>query len=115
MSHGCGMSDQTLDSAEAFGQHADLYSVEQEVATLAFIREKDFADTFDIADLLLDHDHDLIHKAVGWMLREVGNRDRAAEENYLRPRYAGMPPTMLRYAIEKFPERRRQEYLNGRA
>jgi len=85
------------------------------MATLAFIREKDFTDTFDIADLLLHHDHDLIHKAVGWMLREIGNRDRAAEENYLRPRYAGLPRTMLRYAIEKFPERRRQEYLSGRA
>ena len=84
------------------------------MATLAFIREKDFADTFAIADLLLDHEHDLIHKAVGWMLREVGNRDRAAEENYLRPRYTGMPRTMLRYAIEKFPERRRQAYLSGR-
>ena len=85
------------------------------MATLAFIREEDFTDTFATADLLLDHDHDLIHKAVGWMLREVGNRDRAAEEDYLQSCYPGMPRTMLRYAIEKFPEQRRQEYLHGRA
>ena len=85
------------------------------LATLTFIREEDFTDTFAIADFLLGHDHDLIHKAVGWMLREVGNRDRAAEEDYLQSRYPGMPRTMLRYAIEKFPEQRRQEYLHGRA
>jgi len=84
------------------------------MTTFAFIRAGEFEDTFDIADLLLDHPHDLIHKAVGWMLREVGNRDRKAEEQFLKPRYNTMPRTMLRYAIEKFPEDLRQEYLKGR-
>ncbi|MFO7729426.1 MAG: DNA alkylation repair protein, partial [Spirochaetia bacterium] len=84
------------------------------ITTFAFIRAGEFEDTFNIADLLLNHPHDLIHKAVGWMLREVGNRDRKAEEQFLNPRYNSMPRTMLRYAIEKFPEELRQDYLKGR-
>ena len=83
------------------------------MTTFAFLRAGEFDDTFKIADMLLDHPHDLIHKAVGWMLREVGNRDLAAEEGFLRPRYNSMPRTMLRYAIEKFPEELRQSYLKG--
>jgi 3-methyladenine DNA glycosylase AlkD len=85
------------------------------LATSRFIREGEFADTFRVADLLIGDEHDLIHKAVGWMLREVGNRDRRAEERYLRARYRGMPRTMLRYAIEKFPARQRARYLAGTA
>ena len=85
------------------------------VSTMTFIRHGQLDDTFAIADILLHHPHDLIHKAVGWLLREAGKRDKSALEAYLSPRYRGMPRTMLRYAIEKFPEPERQAYLNGHA
>jgi 3-methyladenine DNA glycosylase AlkD len=83
------------------------------IATFYFIRQDQFEDTLNIAALLLDDDHDLIHKAVGWMLREVGKRDEKEMEDFLLPRYQGMPRTMLRYAIEKLPEPRRRAYLKG--
>jgi 3-methyladenine DNA glycosylase AlkD len=85
------------------------------VSTMTFVRHGQLDDTFSIADILLHHPHDLIHKAVGWLLREAGKRDKSALEAYLAPRYRGMPRTMLRYAIEKFPESERQAYLNGHA
>ena len=81
------------------------------VSTMTFIRHGQLQDTFDIADILLHHPHDLIHKAVGWLLREAGKRDKEALVQYLEPRYQTMPRTMLRYAIEKFPEAERQFYL----
>lgn len=83
------------------------------IATLWFIRQNEFDDTLDIALMLLQDDHDLIHKAVGWMLREVGKRDRATEEEFLKQNYEIMPRTMLRYSIERFPEGKRQRYLKG--
>lgn len=81
------------------------------MATLAFIKRDDFEDTFKLSEVLLNDKEDLIHKATGWMLREVGNRDKTAEEQFLN-KYAGqMPRTMLRYAIEKFPKAERKYYM----
>jgi 3-methyladenine DNA glycosylase AlkD len=83
------------------------------IATLHFIRQGEFGETLDLAAALLDDEHDLIHKAVGWMLREVGKRSRKTEEAFLEQRYRIMPRTMLRYAIEHFPDKQRKAYLTG--
>jgi 3-methyladenine DNA glycosylase AlkD len=83
------------------------------VATAAFIKRRDFKDTFGIAALLLKDKHDLIHKAVGWMLRETGKRSEPAMLNFLAQNYAGMPRTALRYAIERLPEPQRKGILKG--
>jgi len=84
------------------------------LSTLYFIRQNDFADTLKLSEVLLTDDHDLIHKAVGWMLREVGKRDQKVLENFLKKHYRQMPRTALRYAIERFPEPRWKKYLLGR-
>ena len=81
------------------------------VSTMAFVRHGQLDDTFALADILLHHPHDLIHKAVGWLLREAGKRDKGALVSFLDSRCKTMPRTMLRYAIEKFPEPERKRYL----
>ena len=86
------------------------------IATLHFIKQNEFDHTIRIGEMLLDHPHDLIHKAVGWMIREMGNRDKNALTCFLQSNeYETMPRTMLRYAIEKLPEKERKAYLSGEA
>lgn len=84
------------------------------LSTFFFIRNNDFGETLKISEILLDHPHDLIHKAVGWMLREIGKRDYELEFQFLRQHYSNMPRTMLRYAIEKFEPETRELFLKGK-
>ena len=84
------------------------------MSTFHFIRQNAFSETLKIAEILIADREDLIHKAVGWMLREVGKRNLKIEEQFLKLYYKKMPRTMLRYAIEKFPKARRRLYLTGK-
>ncbi len=83
------------------------------ISTFAYIKKRSFGETLAVADILINDKHDLIHKAVGWMLREVGKKNPEILEIFLKTRYREMPRTMLRYAIEKFPEEKRKKYLEG--
>ncbi len=83
------------------------------VSCFAFIRENDFKDSLQIAELLLNDKRDLIHKAVGWMLREVGKKDADVLRNFLNQHCSSMPRVMLRYSIEKFDESERRKYMTS--
>lgn len=83
------------------------------VSCFAFIRKNEFEDVLKISEILLNDEHDLIHKAVGWMLREVGKRDKEILKSFLRNNYENIPRTSLRYAIEKFEEGERKKWLRG--
>jgi len=85
------------------------------IATFYFIKDSEFTEALTIARMLLSDKEDLIHKAAGWMLREVGKRNLHVEERFLKAHYKKMPRTMLRYAIERLPEQKRQRYLKGKA
>ena len=96
-----------------FAKSDDLWKKRIAIITTAgFINNDQFTDTINISEILLNDSHDLIHKAVWWMLREVGNSDRKTEEQFLDKYATKMPRTMLRYAIEKFDEEKRQYYLH---
>ena len=106
--------DKERDLLYDFARSEDLWKKRIAMITCYhFIRNEDFEDALNIADILVDDDHDLIHKAVGWMLREIGNRDLETEESFLKEHCQSMPRTMLRYAIEKFDEPLRLKYLHG--
>jgi len=84
------------------------------ISCFAYIKDEDFKDALRISEILLKDKHDLIHKAVGWILREIGKKNQEVEEKFLNKNYKSMPRTMLRYAIERFEENKRQDYLKGR-
>lgn len=109
------LEDKDRDILYGMSQSDNLW--EKRIAMITcfrFIRQGDFKDALMIAEILVDDEHDLIHKAVGWMLREIGNRDLAEEESFLQKHYKSMPRTMLRYAIEKFKEPLKLKYLHGK-
>ena len=83
------------------------------ISSFFWIKKREFDDALVLAEKLKNHPHDLMHKAVGWMLREIGKRDLETEMEFLKKHYQTMPRTALRYAIEKFPEDVRQDFLKG--
>jgi len=107
-----GVKDQSILFELADSQHLWRERVSL-VACWMLIKYSDFRSIKKLANQFLDHPHDLIHKAVGWMLREMGKRDEEELVKYLKPRYQKMPRTMLRYSIEKFDRETRTEYLKG--
>lgn len=111
---GAFLWDKGREPLRRLAQSDDLW--ERRIAVMAtfhFIKRGEFGETLGIARRLLSDPEDLIHKAVGWMLREVGKRDAEAEEQFLKVHYRRMPRVMLRYAIERFSEEKRRRYLKG--
>lgn len=109
------LEDKNRDLLYRFAQSESLWDRRISIiATHHYINSGDLDDTFKIADILLNDPHDLIHKATGWMLREAGLQNHDELVLFLKERYMNMPRTMLRYAIEKFPEKKRKAFLEGR-
>ncbi len=111
---GAFLADRSKEPLYRLAESGSLW--ERRIAVLAtfhFIRHDRFSDTMNVSKILLGDKHDLIHKAVGWMLREVGKRDMECEESFLKEHCRQMPRTMLRYAIERFPPSKRRMYLDG--
>ena len=111
---GAHLRDRSRAPLRRLAESGDLW--ERRVAVLAtfhFIKRGEFQETLDLARALLSDREDLIHKAVGWMLREVGKRSPETEEEFLKEHHSRMPRVMLRYAIERFPEEKRRRYLKG--
>jgi len=107
------LHERPKDLLYAFAKSGDFWKQRISImATFPFIRAGKFETTLAIAEVLLHHEHDLIHKAVGWMLREIGKRDLSVEEGFLNKHYKTMPRTMLRYSIEKFSPERRAFYMS---
>ncbi len=102
------MLDELADSGNMWKERIAV------MATFTFIKKGEYGYTLNLAERFLSHKHDLIHKAVGWMLREIGNRDLGTELGFLKEHYRKMPRTMLRYAIEKFEPLLREDFLKGR-
>ncbi|MFA5098487.1 MAG: DNA alkylation repair protein [Candidatus Margulisiibacteriota bacterium] len=112
---GAYLENRSKELLYKFARSKDLWKKRISIlATFAYIYKGEAKETLKISRILLNDEHDLIHKAVGWMLREVGKRcSQRTEEGFLKKYYKKMPRTMLRYAIERFPEKLRQKYLKG--
>ncbi|HKJ32573.1 MAG TPA: DNA alkylation repair protein [Balneolales bacterium] len=111
---GAWLSDKCKDLLFDFTHSDSLWKRRIAImSTFHYIKKGEFDISLRIAEILRNDPEDLIQKAVGWMLREIGKRDLATEETFLKKYYKELPRTMLRYAIEKFPEEKRQKYLNS--
>jgi 3-methyladenine DNA glycosylase AlkD len=115
---GSYLVDRPVEDRQILYRLANSYNLWEKriavVSTIAFIRNNNYEDILHLAELLMQHPHDLMHKAIGWMLREVGKRNETVLRSFLDNHVLQMPRTMLRYAIEKFDEKERQYYLKRR-